>query len=403
MHPLVAKRNADDTLSGMAQVRVFNRSAFFGKEILPCYGIGEVSTDPAYRGQGLARTCMDDALARIDAGPAKVSSLSAAAGVEKFYASFGYVAFPIRYTKMVFPLTPSPAAPLGASSAAAAPEANESPMARRIRMLAGSMSAAASSLSSAAASALGTASPAVPATPVAAASAPGGNGTTSQYQLQLNGSSLQIRKVDISAYAFELSMLYDAYNVGFVGPIARSHAYWRQFVPHKMKGGFWGAFEANPSACAEAGTEQPPFTTLVAYVGVAEKRGTVKVAEYAATKQWQGSAALFKTLTQIACVENPAVAALAAAGSDTGTPSVTAVVPMAPLTRLEGLTVEADEKLTDDSWMYRIRPGMEVAPAVASGGSGKRRPRGLQPGAVHEQVRQAAAANQHVMWFTDAF
>lgn len=377
---------------------MFNRSSFFGKEILPCYGIGEVSTDPAYRGQGLARTCMDDALARIDAGPAKISSLSAAAGVEKFYASFGYVAFPIRYTKMNFALTASPAAPLGAAFAAQEPEASESPMARRIRMLAGSMSAAASSLSSAAASALGATS--APPAPVTTPPAPAASG---QYQVQLNGTNLQIRKVDVTAYAFELSMLYDAYNVGFVGPIARSHAYWRQFVPHKLKGGFWGAFEANPSAATQPDSTSPPFTTLVAYVGVAEKRGTVKVAEYAASKQWQSNAQLFQTLTQIACLENPAVAALASSGSGSG-PSVTAVVPMAPLTRLEGVSAEADEKLTDDSWMYRIRPDLETPPPVsAASAGGKRRPRGLQPWAVHEEVRKAAAANQHVMWFTDAF
>ncbi len=343
---------------------------------------------------------MDDALARIDAGPAKVSSLSAAAGVEKFYASFGYVAFPIRYTTMSFPLTPSPAAPLGSAASGKQPEANESAMARRIRMLAGSVSAAASSLSNAAASTLGASStPSAAGTSATAAPAGGEN----QYQLQLNGTDLQIRKVDISAYAFELSMLYDAYNVGFVGPIARSHAYWRQFVPHKLKGGFWGAFEANPSASSEPGSsEAAPFTTLVGYVGVAEKRGTVKVAEYAASKQWQSNAQLFRVLTQIACLENPAVAALSS-GSGAGPASVTAVVPMAPLTRLEGVSAQADEKLTDDSWMYRIRPGMEVAPAASPAGGKQRRPRGLQPWQVHEEVRKAAAANQHVMWFTDAF
>ena len=373
---------------------------------MPCYGIGEVSTDPAYRGQGLARTCMDDALARIDAGPAKLSSLSAAAGVEKFYASFGYVAFPIRYTKLSIPLAASPAAPLAAFSAVGSPESGESAMARRIRMLAGSVSAAASSLSSAAASALGVGS----AVPLAAPGAASGSLSTppsppqAQYQLELSNTPLQIRKIDISAYAFELSMLYDAYNVGLVGPIARSHAYWRQYVPHALKAGLWGAFAANPDAAANKDSGEAPFTTLVAYVGVAEKRGTVKVAEYVAAKAWRTNATLFRVLTQIACVENPAVLALGSAG-DAGTAatlSVSVEVPMAPLTRLEGFTATPDEKLTDDSWMYRVRPGLETEPA-ATPGQGQRRPRGLQPWDVLRTVQHAAAANLHVMWFTDGF
>lgn len=61
-----------------------------GKEIVPMAGIGEVCTDPAYRGKGLAKKVMNDALAYLDRYPgAWISALDSAEGLEKYYGSFG--------------------------------------------------------------------------------------------------------------------------------------------------------------------------------------------------------------------------------------------------------------------------------------------------------------------------
>lgn len=369
------------------QVRVFNRSCFFGKEILPCFGIGEVSTDPAYRGKGLARHVMNDSLDRIDCGPATVSSLSAAEGVERFYASFGYVAFPMRYTALKVPLTPSPAAPAASLPTHAAE--GESAVARRIRSLASSFGAAAATV----ASAVGVGSAAAPAPPAA----------SPEYQVTLQGTELRLRPVPVAEYVFELSTVYDHYNSGLWGTVARSHAYWREYVPFKLPHGLWGAFAANPAAAPAGGAGTgAPFTSLVGYVGVVEKRGKAKLAEYGAAKGWEGDAGLFSTLLQVACLNNPAVSALGCVSEGSSVPSVPVITPMAPLTRLPELGAVADEKLTDDSWMYRIRPGLEVEPKQTAA-RGKRKPRGLQPWQVLAGLQGAAAKDLHVMWFTDAF
>lgn len=71
---------------------MFARSIRLGQEIVPAGGIGEVCTDPAFRGKGLAKRVMNDALDYIDnVQKAWISVLDSADGLEQYYGSFGYV------------------------------------------------------------------------------------------------------------------------------------------------------------------------------------------------------------------------------------------------------------------------------------------------------------------------
>lgn len=349
------------------QVRVFHRAVHMGKEIVPVGGIGEVATDPAYRGRGLARALMNDGCEYMDHSgnvTYALSSLSAAEGVEKFYGSYGYKPVRIRYTKLSVPMSVEPALPASPSAALPSGQAGaEGPVAQRIRAVGRAMAPSVSE------SAHGARVYRVAMRPSGADGSP--------------EVDLRISKIDIPACVFELGTLYGQYAENFHGILARSQATWNQYVPHVLKEGIWGAW-----AHSATGPQ------LVAYIGIAEKRGTVKLAEYGAAPAWQDHADLFNTLLRVA-VNNHTGAVAAADGKS----MVEVVAPMAPLTLLAGMSATADESLTDNAWMYRIVPGQEHAPVTPPAKPLKR----LAPWQYLPALRTAAEQDKHVIWFTDAF
>lgn len=100
-------RNLDDILVAVdgteiaATVRIFHRRLFLFGEAVPMGGIGEVSTKPAYRGQGLASGLLEAAARRMEERGMTVSLLGA--GIQDFYARLGWRVVPFRWHRTAVP------------------------------------------------------------------------------------------------------------------------------------------------------------------------------------------------------------------------------------------------------------------------------------------------------------
>ena len=72
----------------VSSVRVFHRQAWLGNRMVKLGGIGEVSTDPAYRGQGLSKQLLEHAVAYMKSRDFDLSLLGT--GYFSHYARHGY-------------------------------------------------------------------------------------------------------------------------------------------------------------------------------------------------------------------------------------------------------------------------------------------------------------------------
>lgn len=100
-------RNLEDILVAVdgaeiaSTVRIFHRRLFLFGEEVPTGGIGEVSTKPAYRGQGLASALLAAAIRRMEERGMRLSLLSA--GIQDFYARLGWRVVPRRWRRTALP------------------------------------------------------------------------------------------------------------------------------------------------------------------------------------------------------------------------------------------------------------------------------------------------------------
>eukprot|EP01138_Halocafeteria_seosinensis_P005737 gb/GECG01005865.1/.p1 GENE.gb/GECG01005865.1/~~gb/GECG01005865.1/.p1 ORF type:complete len:428 (+),score=44.58 gb/GECG01005865.1/:1-1284(+) len=362
-------------------VRVFARSMRFGQDIVPVGGIGEVCTDPAFRGKGLAKRVMNDALDYIDnVQKAWVSVLDSADGLEQYYGSFGYRSVPLYYSMLRIPVSGTgmaqPVSSSMASSSGTRSDRTSSPQVEKTNrrlahlwrsVMGGSDGSDASANSS------------------AAQTAPGSESST-VYEAtakELGDQKVVIRKVDISEHVFDLSTLYDAYSEGFYGVLMRSHAYWREFVSYKLgENGIWAAFAPNESD----GTE-----SMIAYIAVTEKRGSIKIAEYGCKKSLQNSSNLFETLARVGVVNVKGIDKIAC---DQEGETVDVECPKPVLARLNSLDLPVTTETTVGSWMYRLHPRVQEAKVSR---------KAVHPSEYINKLSEAAEDMRHVVWFTDKF
>ena len=108
----------DGSLVG--SVRVFDRVLDVNGRRVRCAGLGEVCTDPAYRGQGVTSVMLPDAMAYCESSSAHLSSLHAAPGVQSLYAKYGYLSdMRVPYQRLA--IAPPSAAIINRDAAVAAP------------------------------------------------------------------------------------------------------------------------------------------------------------------------------------------------------------------------------------------------------------------------------------------
>lgn len=85
----------------VGSVRVFDRTWEVGGAAVSVAGLGEVCTDPDFRGRGISRIMLVDAVQYCEwCTPAGVSALHAAAAVAPLYAQYGYRSAPIPYAAL---------------------------------------------------------------------------------------------------------------------------------------------------------------------------------------------------------------------------------------------------------------------------------------------------------------
>jgi predicted N-acetyltransferase YhbS len=93
----------------VATVHACGFELVFGSARVPCGGIGNVSTDPAYRKRGLARRLLDDAHGLMRARGLPVSVLTT--GIQDFYRPMGYEVWPHIETHLLKLRPPTGAGP----------------------------------------------------------------------------------------------------------------------------------------------------------------------------------------------------------------------------------------------------------------------------------------------------
>lgn len=89
----------------VGSVRLFDRQLDVGGAAVPMAGLGEVCTDPDYRGRGISTMLLVDAVQMCETrSGAAVSLLHAAAAVAPLYRRFGYEPLSVPYGRLCVPL-----------------------------------------------------------------------------------------------------------------------------------------------------------------------------------------------------------------------------------------------------------------------------------------------------------
>lgn len=211
--------------------------------------------------------------------------------------------------------------------------------------------------------------------------------TTPVYEVHLKDSdgttNLIIKKIDIDEHVFELDTIYDSYSDGLYGTIMRSHAYWRELVPYKLgENGIWAAFIENESGNS---------LSMIAYIAVTEKRGTIKIAEYGCRKHFEANNSLFETLARIGLNNIQGIQRLRIENERN---SFSLECPRPVLSRLGNLDLPIEKEKTVHSWMYRLHP--EVGTAKVSR-------KAVHPRDYLIELKASADQDKHLVWFTDGF